>query len=146
MTPFATFRRLRKRHAVSHTVSVFIITLLVALQPVQADILRGGGAGSSHAVTTPGVDPVDTAQVVNAGRANASDILVRAADAAHTVQLMQDAAHALAVSGPNHLAPTLPDVPNGLVAGGLVVDPGVAAKSPRRRARGQVRTHTIQQG
>ena len=129
MTPFATFRHLRKRHAVFHTVGVFVITLLVALQPVQADILRGGGAGASHAVTTPGVDPVATAQVVNAGRANASDILVRAADAAHTVQLMQDAARALAVSGPNHLAPTLPDVPNGLVSGGLVVDPGVAANT-----------------
>ncbi|MDB6006135.1 MAG: hypothetical protein JWR15_3122, partial [Prosthecobacter sp.] len=76
MTPFATFRRFRKRHAVSHTTGVFIITLLVALQPVQADILRGGGAGASPAETTPGVDPVATAEAVNSGRANASDILV----------------------------------------------------------------------
>lgn len=129
MTPFATFRRLRKRHAVSHTVGVFIISLLVALQPVQADILRGGGAGASPAVTTPGVDPVATAEAVNAGRANASDILVRAAEAAHSMQLMQEAARALAVSGPNHLAPTLPDVPNGLTTGGLVVDPAVAANA-----------------
>ncbi|MFZ2277322.1 MAG: hypothetical protein WAW39_05955, partial [Prosthecobacter sp.] len=65
MTPFATFRRLRKRHAVSHTAAIFILALLVALQPVQADILRAGGAGASPAVTTPGVDPVATAEAVN---------------------------------------------------------------------------------
>ncbi|MBB5033763.1 filamentous haemagglutinin family protein [Prosthecobacter vanneervenii] len=119
----------RKRHAAVHAAAVFCLSLLVALHPVavHADVLRPGGVGGPAAVTTPGVDPVATAQVVNQGRANASDILVRAADAAHNVQLMQDAARALAVSGPNHLATGLPDVPNGLTAGGLVVDPGVSA-------------------
>lgn len=129
MTLSAHLRLHRKRHATAHAAAVFFISMLMALQPMaaHADVLRPGGVGGSSSVTTPGVDPVATAQAVSQGRANASDILVRAADAAHNVQLMQEAARALAVSGPNHLAPTLPDVPNGLTPGGLVVDPGVAA-------------------
>ena len=68
-----------------------------------------------------------------AGLPNAQDRLARTAQALQSVQAMQAAARALAIQGPNNLGSdpnhpgtTLPDVPNGLVVGGLQVDPGVA--------------------
>ena len=89
--------------------------------------LGGGGGGSSSpsapaASTTTGVTtPADTSQA----RANAQDTLIRTTNAIAAVRAMQDAARAAAVSGPDHLAPGLPTVTNGLGAGGLQVAPGV---------------------
>lgn len=114
-----SLRRFRKQHAIVHAVFVFTLSLLSS---VRADILRPNLGSSTPATTAPGVDPVATAQAIAAGRANAGDVLTRAAQASQNVQAMQDAARALAISGPNHLAPGLPDVPNGLGTGGLEVD------------------------
>ena len=92
-----------------------------------ADPFLGGGGGSSSpsataASPTTGVTtPSDTSQA----RANAQDTLIRTTNAIAAVRAMQDAARAAAVSGPDHLAPGLPTVTNGLGAGGLQVAPGV---------------------
>jgi filamentous hemagglutinin family protein len=92
-----------------------------------ADPFLGGGGGSSSpaapaASPTTGVTtPSDTSQA----RANAQDTLIRTTNAIAAVRAMQDAARAAAVSGPDHLAPGLPTVTNGLGSGGLQVAPGV---------------------
>jgi filamentous hemagglutinin family protein len=91
------------------------------------DLLRGGGGGSTAPTATGSgsgtgiTTPADTAQA----RANAQDALARTTNALNAVRAMQDAARAAAVSGPDHLAPGLPTVTNGLGAGGLQVAPGV---------------------
>ncbi|MES2572781.1 MAG: filamentous hemagglutinin N-terminal domain-containing protein, partial [Verrucomicrobiota bacterium] len=92
------------------------------------DILRGGapmgaprggrGAGS--------VSEAGTARA----RANAKDALSRTTQAVQAVQAMQTAARGVARSGSNNLGLSrsgrpLPNVPNGLVTGGLQVAPGV---------------------
>lgn len=88
--------------------------------------LGGGGGGSSPSApaaspTTGVTTPSDTSQA----RANAQDTLIRTTNAIAAVRAMQDAARAAAVSGPDHLAPGLPTVTNGLGADGLQVAPGV---------------------
>lgn len=140
MKLLSSLRRLRKHHAAAHAALVFALALLTALPPgLAADVLRPGGAGGSGGappVVAPGVDPVATAQALAVGRANAGDVLARAAHASQAVQAMQAAARALAISGPNNLGinpnnPTqlLPDVPNGLGVGGLQVDPAAATNA-----------------
>ncbi|MDB6171440.1 MAG: hypothetical protein JWL59_751 [Chthoniobacteraceae bacterium] len=115
---------------------------------------RGGrGAGS-----------VGEAGTVQA-RANAKDALSRTTQAVQAVQAMQTAARNLARNGPNNLSQPgrpLPNVPNGLVIGGLQVAPGVpvnpgkpvagedsslwqGAALPTQSIRGERTTVTIKQ-
>jgi filamentous hemagglutinin family protein len=108
---------------------IFGILLLLAANSVTeaGDILRGGAtAGSVRSGTTVyGTDAATTAQA----RSNANDVLSRTTQSIQAVRAMQVAARAAAVSGannlgadPNHPGLTLPNVPNGLVTGGLQVD------------------------
>ncbi|HVU24583.1 MAG TPA: filamentous hemagglutinin family protein [Opitutus sp.] len=107
---------------------------LVASGPVQAgDLLRSGYVAPVPASSTSSSGSAAAPTVSTAGHANAVDTLARATQALQAVQAMQVAARALAASGannlgldPNHPGQQLPDVPNGLVAGGLQVKDGAA--------------------
>ena len=102
-----------------------VACVLSAGQVARADdILRGGhtasqagaSAGASGAASTAANTPVP----------KASDTLARTAQALAAVKAMQAAARSAAIAGPNnlgldpnHAGKTLPNVPDGLVAGGL---------------------------
>ena len=72
-----------------------------------------------------------------AARVNATDALARTTAAVQAVQAMQNAARAAATASgtanlgldPNHPGQPLPNVPNGLVLGGLQAAPGAAPNS-----------------
>ncbi len=94
-----------------------------------ADILRGGrtaasggpaGAAGGGGASAPAT-PADTSHA----RANAQDALARTTNTLNAIRAMQETARAAAETGPNHLAPGLPNVPNGLGIGGL--SPAAAA-------------------
>ena len=94
------------------------------------DILRQHSAPATAATSSSESTPSPSA---TASLPNAQDRLARTAQALQAVQTMQAAARALAVQGPNNLGAdpnhpgtTLPNVPDGLVAGGLQVDPRAA--------------------
>ncbi len=101
------------------------LTAALAFTPYSfaGDILRGGGtaAPSRNATSSPG-NP--TAAATLPGQ-NARDSLSRTAQALQAVRAMQDSARAAARLGAANLGPKLPNVPNGLAAGGLKVAPGV---------------------
>ncbi len=108
-----------------------ILAALAAALTARAagDLLRRGAPAVPPAAAGAGAasEPAAAAQM----RANASDSLARTTQAMQAVQAMQAAARALAAAGPNHLGTdpnhpgqTLPDVPDGLAAGGLAVAPG----------------------
>ena len=101
--------------------------LAASLSLSAADLLRSGATpavagGAPNGATVP----------VAAGaqlRPTATDSLARTAQAIAAVQAMQVAARSLATSGannlgrdPNHPGQTLPNVPDGLAPGGLVLD------------------------
>ena len=98
--------------------------LTVSLPLPAADILRGGtAAGSSRSSASGGNTPSAGA---TAAPPKAADTLARTAQAIAAVQAMQAAARTAAVAGannlgldPNHAGRTLPNVPDGLVLGGL---------------------------
>lgn len=93
------------------------------------DILRGGAIGGStgHQSNNPSgagslAPPVPTAQ----------DVLARTSQAVQSMRAMQQAARNAALNGPSNLGVNpfrpgqqLPNVPNGLIPGGLQVAPGV---------------------
>lgn len=96
------------------------------------DILRGGGTAKAGRSATG--DPGNPTAAATLPGLNARDTLGRTSQALQAVRAMQDAARAAASSstaslGPNPFQPTksLPIVPNGLVAGGLKLAPGVPA-------------------
>ena len=110
--------------------------LVVVVAPPQAidagDILRGGATlgAAPTANQTGGGNTALSTRATTSGQ----DSLARAAQALQAVKAMQMAAHDAAVRGaanlgvdPNHPGLTLPNVPNGLVVGGLRVAPGVPA-------------------
>jgi filamentous hemagglutinin family protein len=125
------------------------------------DILRGNAGASStssasSASSSPGANPTPVTKMVT----NAQDRLARTTQALAAVRAMQTAARAAATSGANNLGlnpnrPTvqLPDVPDGLGAGGLQVatDAGnnavlwQGAKAPVRSASGNQTTVTVTQ-
>ena len=98
-----------------------------------SDILRQSSTsststGSGSSTSTSSSSPVASVS------SPAQDLLARTAQAIAAVQAMQIAAHSTAASGannlgldPNHAGLTLPNVPNGLVLGGL--QPAGAANS-----------------
>ncbi len=96
------------------------------------DILRPGSG------TIPSAQGIATGAssgaIASQARANALDAMARTTRALQSVQAMQTAARAAAIAGPNNLgvnpnnkALQLPNVPNGIVAGGLVPDSGLPA-------------------
>lgn len=98
--------------------------------PVSAgDILRGGAPAGSPSQRAAAATR-STAAAAAAARANARDNLARTTRAVQSVRTAQAAARAAASGNnagfnPNAPGNPLPDVPNGLGAGGLEVDPGV---------------------
>jgi len=111
-----------------------VVGALVGILPVQgADILRGGAAGGSGASgNSAGASAAGTAG--SAAQPKASDSLARTAQAIAAVQAMQAAARSAAQTGannlgldPNRAGRTLPNVPDGLTAGGLQRAAGDAA-------------------
>lgn len=101
--------------------------------PIQAgDILRGGAA-PARAAQRAAASTQTTAAAAAQARNSARDNLARTTRAVQAMQAMQNSARLAAVTaatnnaGLNPNAPgNLPNVPNGLGAGGLQVDPGVA--------------------
>lgn len=122
------------RHPVSR--KAFVAFAMVALLipgsvPLQGgDILRGGAPMGSPAQRANAATR-STAAAAAAARANARDNLARTTRAIQSVQAFQNAARQAATGNnagmnPNAPGTALPNVPNGLGAGGLEVDPGVA--------------------
>lgn len=115
------------------TALIAAFTLLPGPIPVAfaVDILRHGinaAAGTSAPQTSSGTGAGSSADSTAAARENAADAITRTDTAIQAVQAMQNAAHAMALTVPtNNLGPnpnaagTLPDVPDGLTAGGLVL-------------------------
>ncbi len=94
------------------------LILALGSQTQAGDILRGGGgAGPSAPVRSAGGNEAGGVQAA-AARANAADALARTSQAIASVQLMQTQARALAAQQ-NSAGAGLPNVPNGLGAGGL---------------------------
>src|SRR5579859_769719 len=111
------------------TVSIVLVVMNdVALKA--GDILRKNSSPNSSTTTPAGPNPTSG---IAAGLPSAQDRLARTSQALQSVQAMQAAARALAIQGPsnlganpNHPGTTLPNVPDGLVGGGLQVDPRVS--------------------
>jgi len=124
--------RIRKsRHFAKMVIVTILLVVLNDLDLQAGDILRPTRSSSSSTTAPPGTTPTVAAPPA---LPTAQDRLARTSQALQSVQAMQAAAHALAILGPNNLGAdpnhpgaTLPDVPNGLVAGGLQVDSRVAA-------------------
>lgn len=117
------------RHSLLNTAFRMTLGMSVLMSQGSADILRGGGnAGTAPAAASPTPAGGTTPSVTNQARANATDTLARTTQAITAVRAMQLAARNNAINGPNNLgnhpvtgAP-LPNVPDGLGAGGLQVD------------------------
>ena len=117
-------------HFAKTVTASILIVVMAARDLVAGDILRQSTSLNSSTTTPAGKTPsVGT----TAGLPSAQDQLARTSQALQTVQAMQAAARALALQGPNNLGAdpnhpgaTLPDVPGGLLAGGLQVDPQVS--------------------
>ena len=120
-----------------HLVKAVTASILLVVMPVRdlvaGDILRPNLSPNSSPAISAGAS---SSSATPASLPNPQNRLARTLQALQAVQAMQVAAHALAVQGannlgvdPNHPGTTLPDVPNGLVAGGLQVDPAVAGNS-----------------
>ena len=123
------------------------------------DILRGGAGNSNKPGRASAGAPTPAA--TDAARANARDTLNRTNRTLDAVRAMQIAARNAAIKSganhlgknPNNLTVTLPQVPNGLIAGGLQVAPVVAtdptkwtgAKLPTQIVKGGKTQVTIKQ-
>ena len=117
---------MRRREAQFSYFRLAIVSLLTVSLPLQAsDLLRGGSSGSSGG-SAPAASGGAASGVATPPAPRASDSLARTAQALAAVQAMQAAARAAALSGPNnlgldpnHAGKALPNVPDGLVTGGL---------------------------
>ena len=113
---------------------VLFITMTGVLTAEAGDILRGGNSGSAASGGTGGSG--GGAAVVTQMRVNAQDMLARTTQAMQAVTAMQAAPPARSRQAmpvrmnlgldPNHIGQQLPNVPNGLAAGGLAPDSGIA--------------------
>lgn len=133
MTFLQTLRRARRRHRLTTRLFSFTLAMLVTAPPAPArDALRGGAARAAAASVGQGGVSATPANV-DASRAAAQDVLRRNSQSLQAARALQEAARQAALTGaanlgadPNHPGQTLPNVPNGLGAGGLEVDPGVS--------------------
>lgn len=129
------------------------VFLLASPSADSADLLRSG-AGMPAAAPAGGAAAPSTPATATPGLTT-QDRLARTAQALQAVKAMQAAAQALAASGannlgadPNHPGLMLPNVPNGLGAGGLQVAPGstwLGAAAPTQSASGAATTVTVTQ-
>lgn len=133
MNILSLLRQLARRHRGLHVVLISFLALLSGTHPAMAaDLLRRGGP-SAGTPGQPGVTGLGNAPAnMVSNRANAQGLLMRSQAALNAARLLQEQAKAAALAGannlgadPNHPGQTLPDVPNGLGAGGLEVDPAV---------------------
>jgi filamentous hemagglutinin len=123
-------RRLKRIWHFTKAVTSGVLLVLMPVRDLMAgDILRRGASSTTTTSTSQGQNSTVAATT---SVPNTEDRLARNTLALQSVQAMQAAAHALAVQGannlgadPNHPGSTLPDVPNGTLTGGLVVDPRV---------------------
>jgi filamentous hemagglutinin len=137
------FRRIINGCPALHGISMHIgapaiagmLVLITGLEANARDILRGGATGNAGNPTAP-VGGAPTPTATDAARAASRDILQRNAQTLDSMRSMQAAARAAAATGPNNLGQnpanpslTLPDVPNGLVTGGLMPTGGAEAPS-----------------
>ncbi len=109
--------------------AVLGLSFTCAIGAQAGDILRGGASAGARPGNGRAADAnsVRTEQL----RANVQDALKRTTEAVQAVQAMQASARAAALKGPNNLGMNpnrpgvrLPEVPNGLVRGGLQIAPG----------------------
>lgn len=121
------------RSSLLHTAFRMTLGMSVLMSQASADILRGGGnAGSAPPSASQAPAGGTTPATTNPARANATDTLARTTQALNSVKAMQAAARANALSGSNNLGnhpvtgQPLPNVPDGLGAGGLKVDSHVS--------------------
>ena len=137
--------------------AVPIGVLVLALGSVAfaaGDLLRGGAPANTPAPVGAGATGAAEAAAAQL-RVNAADRLARTTQALQAVQAMQAAARAAALAGPNNLRAdpnhpglTLPNVPDGLVSGGLKEAPGIVwqgAAAPVQTAEGGRTTVAITQ-
>ncbi len=150
------------RFSYAHVLLVHVLVVLTGLAPTPllADMLStnigiatGGGGGGTPAATAPGAaNAIDTAAATAQAHANAQDMLSRNTMALEAVNAMQEAARAAAAgatnagANPNFPGQTLPDVPNGLGAGGLDINgTPTGANSPTQSMENAHTIVTIQQ-
>ena len=120
MTFPQTLRRIRRRHRLAARFFTVTLALLSAVPPTAArDILRGGAARPATGTSGQGGGSSTPANV-DASRAAAQDVLRRYHQALQAARAFQEAARQAALAGAS-------SVPNGLVEGGLEVDPGVSS-------------------
>ncbi|WP_395718910.1 filamentous haemagglutinin family protein [Prosthecobacter sp.] len=161
MKQFHSSSRLR-RFSLAHVALVHWLVALLALPPgtIMADMLTnnvlgggaGGAAGTPAATAPAAANAVDSAAAAAQARANAQDMLTRNTMALQAVTAMQEAARAAAATmnnagaNPNFPGQTLPDVPNGLVTGGLEIN-GIpaGANAPQQSLENARTIVTIQQ-
>ncbi|MEY3896642.1 MAG: hypothetical protein RLZZ214_2162 [Verrucomicrobiota bacterium] len=135
---------------------VFIgFTVLISGLGAEAGDLLRGGAGGSNASGAPrpgAAGGASAATATTAARANAKDTLARTTRTLEAVRAMQNAARNAAINGANNLGPNpknpavrLPNVPNGLVGGGLQVNPGIAT-DPTKWAGAELPVETVSGG
>ncbi|BCU75310.1 filamentous haemagglutinin family protein [Luteolibacter sp. LG18] len=126
-------RRFARRHAIHFGV---VCTLATTIVVRGGDLLRGGAA--TNALPPGATATTNTPAPITASAAGSpSDTLAKTTQAIQAVQAMQTAARNLAKNNgsnnlgqnPNNPSQLLPDVPDGLAAGGLEVDPRVPTDS-----------------
>jgi filamentous hemagglutinin len=158
MKRFSTPSKFRK-FSPAHVVLVHALVILTGLSPtpVMADMLSSNlahtsGTTSAAAPTAPaGANAVDTAAATAQAHAHAQDMLSRNMMALDAMTAMQDAARAAAAGmnnlGANPNAPgTLPNVPDGLVTGGLQINgTPTGATTPQQSLENARTIVTIQQ-
>ncbi|BCU79476.1 filamentous haemagglutinin family protein [Luteolibacter sp. LG18] len=126
---------LPRRFARKHLSLGLVCTLATTIVVQGADILRGGAVRPATTATTGTTNT--PAAITPRATGSANDTLAKTTQAIQAVQAMQTAARNLSKNnGSNNLGqnPTkpgqlLPDVPDGLAAGGLEVDPRVPTNS-----------------
>jgi filamentous hemagglutinin family protein len=126
-------RQLRRIWHVTKGVTTGILLVVMPVRDLLAgDILRRGGSSSSSSSSATSLGAGSSTGSAT-GVPSGQDQLARNTLALQSVQAMQAAARALAIQGannlgadPNHPGNTLPDVPNGTLTGGLVVDSRVS--------------------
>ncbi len=127
-------RKLEPLQPVLSVVICFSLTVTSTPVLLAGDLLRGGAAaGQPGSGSVGGAANAANAAAATRMRANSNDALSRTTQALQSVKAMQAAARA-AASGrnnlgadPNHPGLQLPNVPDGLLEGGLVPDSGLSA-------------------
>jgi filamentous hemagglutinin family protein len=113
--------------------SVSALALLVHALPAEARCIGPCGGVASSAIAAAASAAIGSVQQAAAVTQQSMNSLTRATLAIQAMQAAQSAARAMAQAGPNNLGvdpnhpgQMLPNVPNGLVSGGLVPDSGLA--------------------